>query len=114
MNALESARMKTPSAPCVSAVFAVAMATSIANAQRGPAPAPNYDAFYEPGPDSLVRRGVPKGKVAGPFKLMVFNDGATYTGSPRMCGSRMRWSQKATTSITPGAPPPGPNPAGAR
>ena len=98
--------MKKLSVPCVSAVLAVAMATSIAYAQRGPSAAPNYDAFYEPGPDSLVRRGVPKGKVAGPFKLpsdvfpgvahdywvyvpaqydgktevslMVFNDGATY------------------------------------
>ena len=90
----------------MSAVLAVAMATSIANAQRGPAAPPNYDAFYELGPDSLVRRGVPKGKVAGPVtlpsdvfpgvahdywvyvpaqydgktevSLTVFNDGATY------------------------------------
>ena len=73
--------------------------------RRGPAE-PNYDAFYELGPDSLVRRGVPKGEITGPFKLptavfpgtdhdywvyvpaqydaateaslMVFNDGATY------------------------------------
>ena len=65
-----------------------------------------FDAFYELGPDSLVRRGVPKGKVAGPFtlpstafpgvdhdywvyvpaqydgtaeaSLMVFNDGGAY------------------------------------
>jgi len=97
--------MKKRSVPCVSAVLAVALATSIVYAQRGPAAQPNYDAFYEPGPDSLVRRGVPKGKVTGPFKLpsevfpgvahdywvyvpaqydgktevslMVFNDGAT-------------------------------------
>jgi enterochelin esterase family protein len=84
------------------------MGTSIgvANAQRRAPSEPNYDAFYELGPDSLVRRGVPKGKVAGPFtlpsaafpgvdhdywvyvpaqydgktevSLMVFNDGATY------------------------------------
>jgi hypothetical protein len=102
--------MKKLSVPCVSAVLTVvmttSMATSIATAQRGPSAAPNYDAFYEPGPDSLVRRGVPKGKVAGPFtlpsevfpgvahdywvyvpaqydgktevSLMVFNDDATY------------------------------------
>ena len=82
-------------------------ASAVANAQQRRPPAePNYDAFYELGPDSLVRRGVPKGKVAGPFtlpstafpgvdhdywvyvpaqydgktevSLMVFNDGATY------------------------------------
>ena len=98
--------MKRPSVRCLIVVAAVAMAASVANAQRGPAAAPDYDAFYELGPDSLVRRGVPKGKVAGPFtlpsdvfpgvahdywvyvpaqydgktevSLMVFNDGATY------------------------------------
>jgi len=97
--------MKKHTARCVIAVVLVALTASIANAQRGPA-APNYDAFYELGPDSLVRRGVPKGKIAGPFtqpseafpgvahdywvyvpaqydgktevSLMVFNDGATY------------------------------------
>lgn len=74
--------------------------------QARPPQQPNYDAFYELGPDSLVRRGVPKGEVKGPYKLptdvfpgtehdywiyvpaqydpaievslMVFNDGATY------------------------------------
>jgi enterochelin esterase family protein len=78
-----------------------------ADAQRRAPPAqPSFDAVYELGPDSLVRRGVPKGKIDGPFKLptevfpgtehdywvyvpaqydgmtdlslMVFNDGATY------------------------------------
>jgi enterochelin esterase family protein len=77
-----------------------------ADAQRGPRPPPDYDAFYALGPDSLVRRGVPKGEVLGPFtlassvyegvehdywvyvpaqydgeteaSLMVFNDGETY------------------------------------
>lgn len=77
-----------------------------AEAQRGPRPQPDYDAFYALGPDSLVQRGVPKGEVLGPFtlatavyagvehdywvyvpaqydgeievSLMVFNDGATY------------------------------------
>jgi enterochelin esterase-like enzyme len=78
----------------------------VAEAQRGRPAEPNYDAFYELGPDSLVRRGVPKGEISAPFKLatevfpgvehdvwvyvpaqydpaaevslMVFNDGATY------------------------------------
>jgi len=87
-------------------IVAIAMSSSIAHAQRRPPAEPNYDAFYELGPDSLIRRGVPKGKVTGPFtlpsevfagvehdywvyvpaqydgqteaSLMVFNDGATY------------------------------------
>jgi len=88
--------------------FAVLAATTCAAQaqQRGGPAEPNFDAFYELGPDSLVRRGVPKGRVEGPFKLatavypgveheywiyvpaqydgtyevslMVFNDGATY------------------------------------
>jgi len=100
--------MKHVSRHRVSAALALVMAASsgVADAQRRPPVEPNYDAFYELGPDSLVRRGVPKGKVAGPFKLptevfpgvehdywvyvpaqydgktevglMVFNDGATY------------------------------------
>src|SRR5690606_17365348 len=49
-------------------VIAVA-AVGSADAQRRPPTPPSYDAFYELGPDSLVRRGVPKGKVEGPFKL---------------------------------------------
>jgi enterochelin esterase-like enzyme len=86
----------------------VLLAASIgpAAAQRGPRAETNYDAFYALGPDSLVRRGVPKGEVLGPstlqsqvfegvehdywiyvpaqydgeaeVSLMVFNDGATY------------------------------------
>jgi enterochelin esterase family protein len=85
---------------------AIAGTTAVAQGQRrAPAP-PNFDAFYELGPDSLIRRGVPKGKVIGPValpseaypgvahdywvyvpaqydgktevSLMVFNDGATY------------------------------------
>jgi enterochelin esterase-like enzyme len=89
--------------------FTVLAATAgVAEAQqrRGGPAEPNFDAFYELGPDSLVRRGVPKGRVEGPFRLataaypgvehdywiyvpaqydgahevslMVFNDGATY------------------------------------
>jgi enterochelin esterase-like enzyme len=93
----------------IAAVLIAATAASIgvAHAQGRPTPAPpNFDAFYELGPDSQVRRGVPKGKVVGPItlpstafpgvdhdywvyvpaqydgktevSLMVFNDGATY------------------------------------
>ena len=93
----------------IAAVLTWVMASiGVVTGQQGrPAPPPpNFDAFYELGPDSLVRRGVPKGKVAGPFtlpstafpgvdhdywvyvpaqydgktevSLMVFNDGATY------------------------------------
>src|SRR5215207_10456216 len=85
--------------------FALAASTGVAHAQRRPAAPPNF-AFYELGPDSLIRRGVPKGTVKGPVSLpsqvypgvahdywiyvpaqydgktevslMVFNDGATY------------------------------------
>jgi enterochelin esterase family protein len=88
------------------AIALSAAALTAVEAQRGPARQPDYDAFYELGPDSLIRRGVPKGEVAGPFtlasevfagveheywvyvpaqydgatdaSLMVFNDGATY------------------------------------
>jgi len=91
------------------AVLVAFAATQVAQAQRREPPQPDYDAFYELGPDSLVRRGVPKGEITGPFKLptqafpgtdhdywvyvpaqydgqsevslMVFNDGATYLQS---------------------------------
>ena len=84
----------------------VAATTAFAQAQRRPAAQPNFDAFYELGPDSLIRRGVPKGTIKGPVtlpsqvypgvthdywvyvpaqydgttevSLTVFNDGATY------------------------------------
>ena len=92
----------------VTALLAIALAasTGVVRAQRGPAASPNFDAFYELGPDSLIRRGVPKGTIKGPVtlpsqvypgvthdywvyvpaqydgktevSLMVFNDGATY------------------------------------
>ena len=51
----------------VTSVLALIVAASagFAHAQgRAPA-APNFDAFYELGPDSLIRRGVPKGTVTG-------------------------------------------------
>ena len=86
--------------------LALVLVLQVAEAQRGPRPQPDFDAFYTLGPDSLVRRGVPKGQVLGPFtlatsvyegvehdywvyvpaqydgetevSLMVFNDGETY------------------------------------
>lgn len=101
--------MANSSTHCVGAVLTLALVVSsgVAHAQqRRPTAAPNFDVFYELGPDSLVRRGVPKGMVKGPFtlpsqvypgvaheywvyvpaqydgttevSLMVFNDGATY------------------------------------
>jgi enterochelin esterase-like enzyme len=87
-------------------VILTTASVQVAEAQRRNQTTPDYDAFYELGPDSLVRRGVPKGEVRGPFtlssdvypgveheywiyvpaqydgmaeaSLMVFNDGATY------------------------------------
>jgi enterochelin esterase family protein len=94
-----------------SVILSCALAVAVngsAHAQRrgGGPPQPDFEAFYELGPDSLVRRGVPKGRIEGPFKLatavypgveheywvyipaqhdgtteaslMLFNDGATY------------------------------------
>jgi enterochelin esterase family protein len=44
-------------------------AVSLAANPRQDAQPPNPDAFYQLGPDSLVREGVPKGAVDGPFTL---------------------------------------------
>jgi enterochelin esterase family protein len=38
-------------------------------AQSAPLPAPDPDAFYSLGPDSLPQPGVPKGEIRGPFTL---------------------------------------------
>jgi len=101
--------MRSRSRRCVVVALAtllVAGAIGTADAQPRRPAQPDYDAFYELGPDSLVRRGVPKGAIEGPFtlptdvfpgaehdywvyvpaqydgktevSLMVFNDGATY------------------------------------
>jgi enterochelin esterase family protein len=98
--------MRPNAAATAVVTLVLAACIPIASAQRGPRPPPDYDAFYELGPDSLVRRGVPKGELQGPFtletavypgvendfwvylpaqydgetevSLMVFNDGATY------------------------------------
>src|SRR5688572_30934693 len=63
--------MTNSSAHRVTAALAIALAasTSVAHAQRRPPAPPNFDAFYELGPDSLIRRGVPKGTVKGPVTL---------------------------------------------
>jgi len=45
---------------------AAAVATRGQEAQQ---PAPNPDAYYQLGPDSLPKDGVPKGEVKGPFTL---------------------------------------------
>ena len=98
--------MKSYGAVFCLVIFLGAGWIGVAEAQRGQPAQPDYDAFYELGPDSLVGRGVPKGEISGPFKLptavfpgtdhdfwiyvpaqydagtevslMVFNDGATY------------------------------------
>ena len=53
---------------------AIVAATVAATAQQPPAPQPqtpptNWDTFYQLGPDSLEREGVPKGEMRGPFTL---------------------------------------------
>ena len=56
--------------PALALVIAAGALSGTANAQGfGPPRQPDYDAFYELGPDSLVRRGVPKGEILGPFSL---------------------------------------------
>jgi len=51
--------------------FAMAASFDVTNAQRRPSSEPNCHAFYELGPDSLVRPGAAKGKVVGPFTLPI-------------------------------------------
>ena len=43
--------------------------TDIESFGQNPTPAPNPDAFYHLGPDSLEQEGVPKGEFKGPFVL---------------------------------------------
>ncbi|HET7134205.1 MAG TPA: esterase family protein, partial [Gammaproteobacteria bacterium] len=49
--------------------FVVAASPGPAHAQRQSPAAPSFDAFYELGPDSLVRRGLPKGTVTDSVTL---------------------------------------------
>lgn len=49
----------------VAAVVTAWIGVSSAEAQESPGP----DAFYQLGPDSLPREGVPKGEIRGPFTL---------------------------------------------
>ena len=48
---------------------AVAVVRAVAGAQPPAAQGPDYNAFYQIGPDSLPHEGVPKGDVRGPFVL---------------------------------------------
>ena len=52
-------------------VIAVAVASvgALSNTQPPAAQGPDYNAFYQIGPDSLPHDGVPKGEVRGPFVL---------------------------------------------
>jgi enterochelin esterase family protein len=51
------------------ALTLTAAISGVADAQFRQPGQPDYDAHYKLGPDSLVRRGVPKGAVTGPFTL---------------------------------------------
>jgi enterochelin esterase-like enzyme len=55
----------------VSALFLLlfSAAATLPAAQPSAARAPDYNAYYQLGPDSLARDGVPKGEVRGPFVL---------------------------------------------
>src|SRR5215510_1194829 len=48
---------------------AVAIMRPLTSAQPPAAQGPDYNAFYQIGPDSLPHEGVPKGEVRGPFVL---------------------------------------------
>src|SRR5215510_6736458 len=48
---------------------AVAIMRPLTSAQPPAAQGPDYNAFYQIGPDSLAKEGVPKGEVRGPFVL---------------------------------------------
>ena len=50
------------------ALFSAA-AAFFSSAQAPAPPGPDYNAFYQIGPDSLPHDGVPKGEVRGPFVL---------------------------------------------
>ena len=53
--------------PFLIAVVAIGIAKY--GLSQNPVPAPNPDAFYKLGPDSLEQEGVPKGQIRGPFTL---------------------------------------------
>ena len=84
-------------------ILVIAASTGVATAQRRTPSEPNYDAFYELGPDSLVCRGVPKGKVAGPFTLAstAFSGSITTTGSEvRAINQHIRFVADAKPILT--------------
>ena len=66
-------RLRSVGAPASQALlvvfFAALGAHVVPQAQPPAAQAPDYNAFYQIGPDSLPHEGVPKGEVRGPFVL---------------------------------------------
>src|SRR5437867_1827993 len=61
--------MNTTSLQVVAIAVAVASVGALSNTQPPAAQGPDYNAFYQIGPDSLPHDGVPKGEVRGPFVL---------------------------------------------
>ena len=49
-------------------VIAATCALGVAGAQPPAPQGPDYNAYYQIGPDSLPHEGVPKGEVRGPFE----------------------------------------------
>jgi len=50
-------------------VFAAELVHVVSRAQAPAPPSPDYNAYYQIGPDSLAHDAVPKGEVRGPFAL---------------------------------------------
>src|SRR5689334_21546917 len=50
-------------------LLAAAAGIHLGSSSQSPAPAPDYNAYYQIGPDSLPHDGVPKGEMRGPFVL---------------------------------------------
>src|SRR2546426_1869384 len=50
-------------------VFAAELVHVVSRAQAPAPPSPDYNAYYQIGPDSLAHDGVPRGEVRGPFAL---------------------------------------------
>ena len=50
-------------------ILAIQSTRAVPNAHSSAQPAPDYNAYYQIGPDSLPHEGVPKGEVLGPVVL---------------------------------------------